>query len=291
MLFPSPVSEPSSRLVLVGRLLLLSAAAAAAIVALRIATTPAPTATLASTAPYACPMHPNVTSVTPGTCSICGMALQLVAPTGAPAPAASSRHLDNPSVDPSVDPSIVTTVRPRTLTRDLRAPAWVDDHGDIVALLPLDEIDAPPSPTPPAHFVPATAHGSPIPVQRRRSDQDPAPLPWDDATAQVRFHPTDDPAGRVAPGDTGWLVQEARPRTQLVVPYGAVLHAASGPYVLRARATGQGFEPQPVTIGSVVNDLAIVVTGLRAGDRVALRDAFFLDADQRARTAGAEPPR
>jgi hypothetical protein len=271
MLVRSPVSEPTSRLVLLGRLLLLAAAAAAAIVALRIATTPDPTATLASSASYACPMHPNVTSVTPGACAICGMALQLVAPS----PAASPAHLD--------DPSVVATVRPRTLTRDLRAPAWVDDHGDVVALLPLDEIDAPAPATAPARFIPAAAHASAISVRRR--ERDPAPLPWDEATAQVTFHP-DDP---VTPGDTGWLVREARPRTQLVVPNGAVLHARGKSYVLRARAAGQGFDPQPVTIGSVVNDLAVVVTGLRAGDRVALRDAFFLDADQRARAA--EPPR
>jgi hypothetical protein len=273
MLVRSPVSEPTSRLVLVGRLLLLAAAAAAAIVALRIATTPPPTATLASPASFSCPMHPNVTSVTPGTCAICGMALQLVAP----APAASPPHLD--------DPSVVATVRPRTLTRDLRAPAWVDDQGDVVALLPLDEIDAPPPSTAPAQFIPAAAHASPISVRRR--ERDPAPVPWDEATAQVRFHPND-PDGRVTPGDTGWLVHEARPRTQLVVPNGAVLHGPGGPYVLRARPGGRGFDPQPVTIGSVVNDLAVVVMGLRAGDRVALRDAFFLDADQRAHAA--EPP-
>jgi hypothetical protein len=272
MVVRSPVSEPTSRLVLVGRLLLLAAAAMAAIVALRIATTPPPTATRASPASYACPMHPNVTSVTPGACAMCGMALQLVAA----APADSPAHLD--------DPSIVATVRPRTLTRDLRAPAWVDDHGVVVALLPLDEIDdAPTPPTAPTRFIPAAAHAAPISVRRR--ERDPAPLPWDEATAQVSFQPD----GRVTPGDTGWLIREARPRTQLVVPNGAVLHAPGGPYVLRARAAGPGFDRQPVTIGSVVNDLAIIVTGLRAGDRVALRDAFFLDADRRAHAA--EPPR
>jgi hypothetical protein len=71
-----------------------------------------------------------------------------------------------------------------------------------------------------------------------------------------------------------------------VVPAQAVLASASGPYVLIASADGRSVSRRAVQIGKEFFGLDAVVSGLAAGERIAVDNAFFLDADRRLGAGG-----
>jgi hypothetical protein len=259
--------------VLVARLLLLSLAALALVSAFALARD-RDAARQHSSQRYVCPMHREVVSAVEGDCPICGMALERVSGVGEVAPEVIARS--NGFVD---------SVKLRTVTQFVRAPAWLARGGAVTAVLHRDDLVGLQRGEPAAFFS-ATAPGVGLPV---RLSAGPA-APWDSSTVQVRFQ-----AERAAPAspDTGWIQLAARPRQLLVVPASAVLYSGAGAYVLAASPDGRAFTRRSVEIGRILDsghvaELAgdrfgaiVVLSGLQEGERIIAGDAFFLDAERR----------
>jgi hypothetical protein len=259
-----PRGEPmgSRALVLAFRLVMLLLAAGAAAGAFAIAREPSRRVG-DDDARYVCPMHPEVTAAAPGECPICRMDLE-------PLGSATARPAVNPSAFQTYD-----FVRRRGFGQGVRAPAWVEDDGSVVAILYKDETEGldrqdhgsfSPSAMPDA-LVPVRWEGAP-------------PEPWDRSTARVRFR--SDLAARPRPGDVGWARLPAMRRDLEVVPRSAVLESEEGPYVLVSSPDAR-LTVRPVEIGRVLGDYAIVLSGLRLQERVSVRSAFLLDAERRLR--------
>jgi multidrug efflux pump subunit AcrA (membrane-fusion protein) len=105
-----------------------------------------------------------------------------------------------------------------------------------------------------------------------------APAPWDAATSLVRLRA----AGRsLVAGTVGQVSFAARARQLLAVPVSAVLQGPGGPYVLVASQDRHSFTRRPVDLGRVQFGYAPVLSGLASGERVAVMEAFFIDAERR----------
>jgi hypothetical protein len=211
---------------------------------------------------YVCPMHPDVTAASPGTCPICNMDLE---PLGAAHPGAI-----NPSAFQTYD-----FVRRRGFGQGVRAPAWVEDDGSVVAIVYDDEIEGLDRQGR-GSFSPSSAPGDVVAVEREPV----TPEPWDRSTSRVRFRAEATPGPR--PGDVGWVRLPAMRRELEVVPRGAVLESDRGPYVL-VSSPEQRLAVRPVEIGRVLGDYAVVLSGLRLQERVSVRGAPLLDAERRLR--------
>jgi Heavy metal binding domain len=212
---------------------------------------------------YACPMHPEVTSAGPGQCPICGMALSDLG---------GEARRELPAVR---QPGTFDVARRRVFSRELRAPGWLEREGIVQALFYRDEIAAL-VPGEKAFFRPSAAPGTRIAVRLLG-----APAAWDGSTARMDFR-VEAGGGRVPVGTAGWLELAARARTVLVVPSNAVFQSGEGPYVLAASPDGRTFRRLPVETGSSFLGLTAVVSGLGEGERIAVRGAFFLDAEARS---------
>jgi hypothetical protein len=228
---------------------------------------------------YACPMHPEVRASAPGSCPICQMALEPVgrAAGNGKGHAGMASMPDMSAVDNVRKHKIMDFVRVRSLLpnlREMRGAARVDDDHQISAVLYDDQINAL-APDEPGMFTPTASPATEIPVVRIAG---PA-LRHDRSTSVIRFHAT---SGVLPPGQVGWLKLASKSRAVLGVPASAVLQSPEGPYVLAWKA-GSQFEKRPIEIGETFSRLgfAVVLSGLRASDRVVSRAAFFLDADRR----------
>jgi hypothetical protein len=221
----------------------------------------------AAAARYACPMHPEVTAAAPGNCPVCGMALE---PARAAAPASGGGAADPAAFN-------LVPVRPHTVAREVRAAAAVDDGGVLVALLSGDEAAAALE-VGHAAFAPAAAPERSFAV---RPTGEP-PVAWDSSTSRVRFR-FDDAGVAPGPGAAGWLLLSQRPLPVLVVPDAAILLSPDGPYVLVASADGRTLSRRAVTVGRSFYRTSAVVSGLVAGERIAIDRAFYLDAERRLR--------
>jgi hypothetical protein len=229
---------------------------------------------------YACPMHPEVRATAPGSCPICQMALE---PVGR-GPATGKGHAamamsDMTAVDNVRKHKIIDFVRVRSLLpnlREIRGAARVDDDHQISAVLYDDQIDSL-APDEPGAFVPTASPQTTIAVTRIAGP----PVRWDRSTSVIRFR-ADATAAALSSGEVGWLKLASKPRAVLGVPVSAVLQSPEGPYVLAWKPGGQ-FEKRPIEIGETFSrqGFAIVLSGLRASDRVVSRATFFLDADRR----------
>jgi hypothetical protein len=252
----------SRPLVLAFRIAMLLVAASAATGALEIARD-SRSHTGDDHARYVCPMHPEVTSASPGICPICRMDLEALG--------AESDHAA------AIGRSAFQTydfVRRRGFGQGVRAPAWVEDDESVVAILYDDEIEGldrqdrgtfSPSATP-AALVDVRWTG--LPAEK-----------WDRSTSRVRF--LFESAGKPRAGDVGWVRLPSMRRELEVVPRGAVLESGDGPYVL---VSSEGrLTARPLAIGRVIGDYAVVVSGLRLQERVSVRGAFLLDAERRLR--------
>jgi hypothetical protein len=260
-------------LAVVVRVLLLALAAAGVLFAF-VLDRPESPAQVSLHAGYACPMHPEVRTSAPGNCPICGMALTLLpdsralAPSGAPLAPTPSGATD--------------VARQRIVTHQLHAPAWVERNGSIQAVVYDDDLvtlvagEA-------AVFRPT---GAPATTTVVRLADRPS-VAWDASTSRVEFR-SGSGASALAPGTVGWVELPARARAALVIPAAAVLESSDGPHVLALAADGKGVIPRPVKLGRSPFGLAVVVSGLRENERIAVRNAFFLDADRRLK-AGEEP--
>jgi len=289
------VPSTSAR-VLAGRVLLVLAAAVAVGFAFTTRGGPAPIGLAAVR--FACPMHPEVTQDGPGECPVCHMDLEPARRPGAPA-ADAPAHGEHPpaSGEAAADPASVAmpgegdvrkaydVVHRRVFSQEVRAPASHEGGGVVRAVLYLDEVAAL-TPGERGVFVRSDAPGGEVPV---RLDPEPA-TPWDRSTAQVRFQVEGD-AAALPVGAAGWVRLAARPREVIAVPVAAVVPSPEGPYVLVASADHRTLTRRPVTIGRIFYGLAVVVSGLRAREHIAVRSTFFLDAERRLRAAapGAAP--
>ena len=178
--------------------------------------------------------------------------------------------------------------------REIRGSAWADSDHEISAIFYNDQV-AVLGPDEGGAFSPTAAPHTSVTVTRLPD----APRPWDRSTSLIRFRVADAPAGKgttggasgartagergaLHVGQVGWLRLESRSRTVLTVPVSALLQSPAGSYVL-AWAGGQRFEKRPIEIGETFSrqGFAVVLSGLRASDRVVSKATFFLDADRR----------
>jgi hypothetical protein len=259
-------NSASSRPIIVGRLVLLFAALAAVVSSFALKHDRG-AASSNVTERYACPMHPEVTSPTASECPICRMALERI---GAPKPVAA--------------PPVTDVAKQRVFTKEARAPGWVALDGvveavfekaDLVGLEPDDR----------GLFFRAAAPTTGIDV---RPAADP-PVAWDASTSKARF--VVGPSTRaLEPGEAGWVTLAPKSRGLLVVPSSAVLPSPRGPYVLVAATERGPFVSRPVEIGKVLYGVAVVMSGLREGERVVVGDAFFWAAQQRLDGQGGTSP-
>jgi hypothetical protein len=272
------------------RLLLLALAAAALAAAVAIGLNGRAADQVAAPVRYACPMHPEVRAGAPGECPICRMALELVGRQAPPTlRAANAESADFAAVENVRKHNIVDFVRYRSLLvplRDLRGPASVGADGEVTALFYDDEIAALKDGET-GTFTPTAAPAVEIALRRVAG----APERWDRSTARIRFRPL---AGRSAPrlsvGEAGWVELAPRPRQVLAVPASAVVQSPEGPYVLAWTGAGFSFERRPIEIGETFlkDGLTVVLSGLRANERVVGRATFFLEADRRASAPAAD---
>jgi hypothetical protein len=263
--------EPSRRLIVASRILLLLAAlgasGAAAFIGLR------DRESVESGVRYVCPMHPEVRAGSQGQCPICHMALT---PLNREAPRAQALA-DTTAVDNVRKHRIMDFVRKRSLlfpVQELRAPASVDEDGAVTAVFYDDQIAV----------IAAGEEGSFSPTDspstsfslRRTVD---APVRWDPSTSRIRFASA---SAALRPGQIGWLTLPRKSREVLTVPASAIVNSAEGPYVLAAAANG-GFEKRSIEIGEtfVKQGFAVVLSGLEVHERIVSRATFFLDADRR----------
>ena len=232
-------------------------------------------------------MHPDVRAPAPGQCPICRMALETLArdPAAKSTPQSQTAGMsDMTAVDNVRRHGIITFVRKRSLlfdTRELRGPAWIDRDGVITAVFYNDQITA----------IATGDRGSFSPTQapqvafavRRTED---AAVLWDRSTSRIRFRPDAVRTARapapLQPGQVGWLELPRKPREVLAVPASAIVRSPEGPYVL-AEVGPYRFEKRPIEIGETFlkHGFAVVLSGLRAHERVVSRATFFLDADRR----------
>ncbi|HLK88747.1 MAG TPA: heavy metal-binding domain-containing protein [Polyangia bacterium] len=262
------------------RALLLALAAAALAAAVAIGVRGHETAA----AVYACPMHPEVRGGNPGECPICRMALERIGRPAVPAGrAGAAEAADLAAVENVRRHNIVDFVRLRSLlvpSRELRGPATVGGDGVVTALF-YDDALATLAPDETGVFTRADAPTQNVAVVRLAG----TPVRWDRSTSKIQFRVTSTgPRGAAPTGAVGWVELEARPRQVLAVPASAVLQAPEGPYVLAWTGSGFNFQKRPIEIGETFlkDGFAVVLSGLRANERVVGRATFFLEADRRA---------
>ena len=102
-------------------------------------------------------------------------------------------------------------------------------------------------------------------------------------TLRVRFSATN-PGGGLRPGLYGTVVFESAGQPVITVPRDAVVDTGLQQHVFVA--TGDRFEPRPVTLGVQLADRVEIRTGLEAGERIVAAGVFLLDSESRLRATG-----
>jgi hypothetical protein len=265
----------SSRLIILGRILLLLIAVGA-VVAAFVITRRTDRAAVESGGRYVCPMHPEVTSSIPGdTCPICRMDLEPVSAPGANTPSAAYSPLTAQYFD---------IPRRRFFAQDVRAPAWVEPGGAVAAILYEDEL-ATLGLDERVTFSPSGAPSEHVEIRMEPE----APTPWDRSTSQVHFRLELPAAHVLRPGEVGWVTLSGKRRELMSIPSSALLEGAEGPYVLVGSKNGWMLSKRPVEIGRVFGGLAFVISGLLPQDRILVRNTFFHDAERRLHASEVAP--
>ena len=242
-------------LVLFGRVVLFAVAAAGS----AFAVLGAGPAARDPAARYRCPMHPDAVSAGPAACPICGMAL-----VRDDARRGAAGHAAEPA------PRVARAIR-RRFAEPVRAPAWIDASGAVVAHLYRDDLVGL-APGQPGQFFAATAPTTPIDVALVAEPL----VDWDGATQRARFQAA---GGSAAGGGEGTLVITA-PRDLVVVPSSAIRNAPDGPYVFAVDPASHRELPRAVQIGRDHQGVTAVLSGVAEGDEVVVGDAFFVAAER-----------
>ena len=257
------------------RLLLVAIAAGGlvgAVVARRVGNTPA--AAAASARPsFVCPMHPEVTSSSPGDCPICRMALEPIANTAPAETEPAALQLATVSKELRAFDAVSRVKRFET-AQEMRFAAWAEGRDAGIALVYKDQ----------ARLLVAGEEGqfwslaAPGPGIAVRVGNEP-PEPWDGSTVRVRFHAG--PGAKLPANGTGSVKFATRERRDLVIREGAVLRSPEGPYVLVATNDRHTLTKRRIEVGSIVYGYASVISGLKEDEWVVALHAFALDTARR----------
>jgi Heavy metal binding domain len=247
------------RLVLIARVALFALAAAGSAFALLSSGREARDTTVR----YRCPMHPDAVSSEPAACPICGMALVRE----------NARHSVTAGHAGDAPDARVARAARRRFAEQVRAPAWIEANGEMIAMLYRDDlVDL--APDQPAQFFAATTPSIGVDVTLVAEP----PVDWDGATVRARFQVA---GGDARPGTQGSLVIAARPRALVVVPSNAILSAPDGPYVFVVDPASHRDVRRTVRIGRAHQGVTAVLAGVSEGDEVVVGDAFFVAAEHR----------
>ena len=207
----------SSPMIVVARALLVALAAAAVVAGFALTRRRAPEP-VASGVVYVCPMHPAVTSATPGECPICRMALEPQAAGAGAAGSAGGVPAEPPSLTLPRGIKLagfdsVSRVKQFESSFDMRAWAWAESRDVGRRALPAR----------PGRDAQA-GRGGPVRARERSARPQPArdqgpprragrPNRWDAATVLVRFR-LDDHAGAAFAAEGDRLGQVRDPAAQ-----------------------------------------------------------------------------
>jgi len=269
-------SVSSSSVIVLVRVLLVALGAAAVVTGFVVTRNSAPKP-IASSVVYVCPMHPAVTSPTPGECPICRMPLERQAAAGAPAEPAS---LTLPHGLKLAGFDSVSRVKMFESSFDMRAWAWAESRDVGVALYPRDQAEIL-KPGEAGLFLPQSGPRGPVPHGIKVHLAGQAPEPWDAATVLVRFRLDDHAGAALEVKEIGSVKFATRLRNGLVVKESAVIQSPDGPYVLIASEDRRTFTKRPVQIGSTLYEYADVVGGARENEYAVALHTFVLDTERR----------
>jgi hypothetical protein len=273
------LSVSSSRSIVVFRSLLVVLAAAAVVTGFVVTRKSAP-ASVASHVVYGCPMHPAVTSPTPGACPICRMALEPQAAGQAGKAGAEPAALTLPNGMRLAGFDSVSRVKQFETAFDMRAWAWAESRDVGVALYPRDQALLL-KPGEEGLFEPESGPRGPNPHGIRVHLAEQPPETWDAATVLVRFRLAGRAGAAFAPKEIGSVKFATRLREDLVVKESSIIQSPEGPYVLVASDDRRTLTKRPVEIGSILYEYASVVGGLRENEYAAAQHTFVLDTERR----------
>jgi hypothetical protein len=255
---------------------LLVALAAAAVVAGFVLTRKSAPKLVAGGVVYMCPMHPAVTSATPGECPICRMALERQS-AGAPVEPPS---LTLPHGMRLAGFDSVSRVKQFESSFDMRAWAWAVSRDVGVALYPRDQAELL-KPGEEGLFLPESGPRGPYPHGIKVHFGEQPPEPWDAATVLVRFRLDGRAGAGLQPKEIGSVKFATRLRNGLVVKESAIIQSPEGPYVLIASQDRRTFTKRPVQIGATLYEYADVVGGAREDEYAVALHTFVLDTERR----------
>jgi hypothetical protein len=270
----------SFSMIVVARAVLLMLAGAAVVTGFAVTRKSAPKP-VASGIVYSCPMHPAVTSPTPGECPICRMALERQAAGGVAGKAAAEpASLTLAQGKRLAGFDSVSRVKQFESSFDMRAWAWAESRDVGVALYPRDWAEML-KPGEEGQFEPESGPRGPYPhgIKVRFSEQ--APEPWDASTVLVRFRLDQHAGAALEPKEMGSVKFALRLRDGLVVRQSAIIQAPEGPYVLIASADRRTFTKRPIQIGAIMYDYADVIGGVRENEYAVAQHTFVLDTERR----------
>jgi len=284
-------SFSSSKLIVALRALLVGAAAAAVVGGFVVTRKSAPRPVAGGVA-YTCPMHPAVTSATPGECPICRMALE-------PQAAAAAGRAGSAAGAAAEPPSLtlprgirlagfdsVSRVKQFESSFDMRAWAWAETRDVGVALYPRDQAELL-KPGEEGLFEPQSGPRGPNPHGIKVHLVEQAPESWDAATALVRFRLDDHAGAELETKEVGSVKFATRLRNGLVVRESAVVQSPEGPYVLIASADRRTVTKRPVQVGTTLYGYADVVGGAHEDEYAVALHTFVLDTERRLGRRGA----
>jgi hypothetical protein len=265
------------------------ALAAAAVVAAFALTRQPPPEPSAIHAVYVCPMHPAVTSATPGECPICRMALERQAGGAAGEPRNTAAEPPSLTLKPGIRLAgfdSVSRVKKFESSFDMRAWAWAESGEAGVALYPRDWAELV-KPGDEGLFEPESGPRGPNPHGIKVRVTAAPHEPWDAATVLVRFRLDEHAGADLQAKEVGSIKLATRLRNGLVVKDTAIVQSPEGPYVLIASEDRRTFTKRPVEIGSTLYEYASVVGGAREDEYAVALHTFVLDSERRFGRRGA----